>query len=260
VRLRAGGLVVLILLSLVVKRDFLGLAKRDAIADDRARRGTVPRDTLRRDATVEDSLGRFVSLVLDEAQATWAARFRADGRMYSPALLTLHRGDTPLACGTGESASGPFYCPVDQTLYLDLGFIEALHHRAGTASNVAQAYLVTHTLGHHVQTITGTSQQVRQMQRRTPAQAHLLAVQLELQADCLAGVWAHAADPQERVEPADLADGMAAVAAVGEDRWRGGRAPHESFTHGSAAERVRWYRRGYESGDPDACDTFNPQR
>jgi predicted metalloprotease len=254
-RVGVGGLIVLLVLSVVFKRDFLSLADPGALAVGSARPEAPVASS-----PAEDSLVQFVSFVLDDAQATWDSLFRADGRPYTPAILVLYRDRTPTACGTGEAASGPFYCPGDQQVYLDLAFFDELHQRFGAAGDFAQAYVVAHEIGHHVQTITGTSQQVRQMQQRAPAQANALSVQLELQADCYAGVWAHATNRRARMEQGDLEEGLRAAAAVGDDRLSSGRAPRESFTHGSSAERARWFRRGFDSGRPDDCDTFNTRR
>jgi predicted metalloprotease len=247
---------VLLVLSVVFKRDFLSLAVPGAL--EPVATGSDGRVT--RSAAAEDSLAQFVSFVLDDAQDTWTALFRATGRTYTPATLVLYRDETPTACGTGQSASGPFYCPADQQVYIDLAFFDELHRRFDAAGDFAQAYVLAHEIGHHVQTITGTSQQVRQMQQRNPSQGNALSVQQELQADCYAGVWAHATNRRQLMEPGDLEEGLRAAAAVGDDRLSGGRRPRESFTHGSSAERAAWFRRGFESGRPEECDTFNPGR
>ncbi len=257
-RVGLGGMIVLVILSIIFKRDFVSLADPGAAgfggAVTSAPTGPVA------SSPAEDSLMQFVSFVHDDAQAEWTRLFAKDGSQYADAVLVLYRDATPTACGTGQSASGPFYCPGDQKVYIDLSFFDELHTRFGAAGDFAQAYVVAHEIGHHVQTITGTSQRVRQMQQRNPSQANALSVRLELQADCYAGVWAHSTAQRQMLDGGDLEEGLNAAAAVGDDRLTQGRASAESFTHGTSAQRMEWFRRGYESGDPTACDTFNSRR
>jgi uncharacterized protein len=257
-RVGLGGMIVLVILSIVFKRDFVSLADPGAagLGGPVASAPTGPVAS----SPAEDSLVQFVSFVLDDTQETWTRLFAADGSQYASSVLVLYRDVTPTACGTGQSASGPFYCPGDQKVYIDLSFFDELHTRFGAAGDFAQAYVLAHEIGHHVQTITGTSQQVRQMQQRNPAQANALSVRLELQADCYAGVWAHSTAQRQLLDRGDLQEGLNAAAAVGDDRLTQGRASAESFTHGTSAQRMEWFRRGYESGDPKSCDTFNSRR
>lgn len=253
-RVSAGGLIVLLVLSLLFKRDFLSLAGGGLALDPDglgAPGGPVA------SSPAEDSLVRFVSFVLDDAQATWQQLFTDGGTTYAPSTLVLYRDRTPTACGTGQSASGPFYCPADQQVYIDLAFFDELHHRFGAAGDFAQAYVLAHEIGHHVQAITGTSQQVRQLQQRDPTQASALSVRLELQADCYAGVWAHSTAQRQLLERGDLQEGLTAAAAVGDDRLTQGRVSPDAFTHGTSEQRMTWFRRGYDSGRPEDCNTFN---
>ena len=164
------------------------------------------------------------------------------------------------ACGFAQSATGPFYCPGDQRVYIDLGFYRELQDRFGAPGDFAQAYVLAHEIGHHVQALTGIEGQVRQAQRRNPSQANALSVAMELQADCYAGVWGHAAASRGLLETDDVDEGLNAAAAIGDDRLQrmgGGRVSPENFTHGSSAQRVEWFRRGLESGRIESCDAFS---
>lgn len=249
-------MVVLLILSLIFKRDFLSLATGGgglALDPGAAMAPSGPAVT----SAAEDSLAQFIAFALDDAQGTWSQLFQERGSTYAPTTLVLYRDATPTACGTGQSASGPFYCPADQKVYIDLSFFDELHRRFGAAGDFAQAYVLAHEVGHHIQTISGTSQQVRQRQQRDPSQANALSVRMELQADCYAGVWAHSTAQRQLLERGDLQEGLAAAAAVGDDRITQGRASPESFTHGTSEQRMTWFRRGYESGRPEDCNTFN---
>lgn len=203
----------------------------------------------------EERMVQFLSAVLDSSQATWA-RTMTD---YRPARLVLFRDATPTACGTGQSATGPFYCPGDEKVYIDLAFFDQLDRQFGAPGDFAQAYVIAHEIGHHVQNVLGTEQQVRRLQGKNPGAKNRLSVAMELQADCYAGVWAHAAARANMLEPGDIDEGLGAAAAVGDDRLQqmaGGRVHPESFTHGSSAERRKWFRVGFDSGDARRCDTF----
>ncbi len=252
-----GGMLVLLVLSLVFKRDFLSLATDGGAPFAEAVPGASGPVSA---SPAEDSLKQFVSFVLDDTEQTWARLFSADGSSYAPSVLVLYRDVTPTACGTGQSASGPFYCPADQKVYIDLSFFDELHRRFGAAGDFAQAYVVAHEVGHHIQTLTGTSQQVRQLQQRNPSQANALSVALELQADCYAGVWAAQANAARNIlESGDIEEGLTAATAIGDDRLQKqatGTVTPDSFTHGSSEQRVRWFRRGLETGDPGQCRTF----
>jgi predicted metalloprotease len=175
----------------------------------------------------------------------------------------LFRDATESACGLGQSATGPFYCPADRQVYIDLGFYDELHRRFGAGGDFAQAYVLAHEIGHHVQTLVGTEPEVRRLQQMNPGQRNELSVRLELQADCYAGIWGHSTARRDLLDQSDVEDALTAAAAIGDDRIQrtsGGRVAPESFTHGSSADRVAWFRRGLESGDPQSCDTFADAR
>jgi predicted metalloprotease len=209
-----------------------------------------------------DQLGRFAAVVLADTEDTWQAIFQQKGASYAVPNLVLFSGMVESACGFNSAAVGPFYCPPDQRVYIDLSFFDDLERRFGAPGDFAQAYVIAHEVGHHVQNLFGISDQVRQRQQASSSQAEVNAwsVRLELQADCLAGVWGHHAAQNGLLEPGDLQEGMQAAAAIGDDRLQEqaqGRVAPESFTHGSSEERVSWFTRGANSGDPDACSTFN---
>jgi predicted metalloprotease len=210
------------------------------------------------EATGEDDA--LVSFVLDDAQALWTEQFQQTGRTYEPAVLVLYeRGTDTAGCGYGQAAAGPFYCPADERIYIDLSFFDDLASRFGAPGDFAQAYVVAHEIAHHVQNQLGISTQVRQQQQADPEAANDLSVRLELQADCLAGVWAYSAFDDQVLEEGDLEEGLAAAAAVGDDTIQsqaGASVNPETWTHGSSEQRVRWFRTGFDSGDPNACDTF----
>jgi predicted metalloprotease len=204
----------------------------------------------------EEPMVQFMSFVLDDAQATWNRIL--PGR-YRDAQLVLFTDAVESACGLGQSATGPFYCPRDQKVYLDLGFFEELRSRFGASGDFAQAYVLAHEIGHHVQTITGLEQEVRRLQSANPAEANQLSVRMELQADCYAGVWGHETAQRDVLEQGDVEEGLNAAASIGDDRlqrMQTGRVQPEGFTHGTSEQRVTWFRRGLQSGDPEACNTF----
>jgi len=202
----------------------------------------------------------FTVFVADDVQATWNEIFESAGRGYTPGGLVLFSGGTVSGCGPASSATGPFYCPADQKVYIDLSFYRELQNRFGAPGDFAQAYVIAHEVGHHVQAVLGTNGQVQQLSRENPDAANELSVRLELQADCYAGVWASSADARGLLEQGDIEEGLGAAAAVGDDRIQQqtqGRINPESWTHGSSEQRVEWFRRGFESGDPNSCDTFS---
>jgi predicted metalloprotease len=203
----------------------------------------------------------FMSYVLNDVQRFWARTFAASGRTYTDAKLVLFTGSTSSGCGGATSAIGPHYCPVDNKVYLDLGFFRELRDRFGAPGDFAQAYVLAHEIGHHVQDLLGISDKVdQQMQASGGGQgANGLSVRLELQADCLAGVWAHSSYQRNQLSPGDLQEGLRAAASVGDDRIQQqatGRIDRETWTHGSSAERVRWFQRGFDTGQTSNCDTF----
>ncbi len=213
----------------------------------------------------DDATARFVSQVLASTEDTWHQAFRANGKQYQEPKLVLFSGVTPTACGTGQSAMGPFYCPGDQKVYIDLQFFDELKSRFQAPGEFAQAYVIAHEVGHHVQNLLGIAEQVhRTKQRVSPAEANALSVRLELQADCLAGVWGKHTDTMKQVlEPGDLEAALNAASAIGDDRLQQqtqGRIVPESFTHGSSAQRVRWFKRGFETGDMNQCNTFKAKQ
>jgi predicted metalloprotease len=257
-----GGLLLLVVLSLLTGRNFLSLVSgpEQATVQEQAPSGNAPLQT----TPEEERLVEFVSDVLDDAQATWASHLPD---RYRRTKLVLFREAIDSACGFAQAASGPFYCPADEKVYIDLGFYKELRQRFGAPGDFAQAYVIAHEIGHHVQRVLGIEGQVRELQQGRPDQENALSVALELQADCLAGVWGHAAaqrpqltsDRQVALEPGDMEEGLRAAAAIGDDRIQrmsSGYVHPESFTHGSSAQRVEWLQRGLQSGDPDACDTF----
>ena len=208
-----------------------------------------------------DELGRFAAVVLADTEDTWKALFQREGVTYQEPNLVLFSGMVESACGMNSAAVGPFYCPPDQRVYIDLSFFDDLARRFGAPGDFAQGYVIAHEVGHHVQNLLGISAQVQQRQQssRSQADVNALSVRLELQADCLAGVWGHHGIRNGLVEPGDLEEGMRAAAAIGDDRLQEqaqGRVAPESFTHGSSEQRVAWFQRGIESGDPDACQSF----
>jgi uncharacterized protein len=206
------------------------------------------------------NLKAFVAFVVHDVQNSWAKAFSAAGRQYQPTVLVLFTGGVNTACGSASSAVGPFYCPADRKVYLDLGFFRELRDRFGAPGDFAQAYVIAHEFGHHVQNLLGISDEVAQEQRRDPSKTNELSVRQELQADCLAGVWAHSAYQNNLLENGDLEEGLTAAAAVGDDRLQqqaGGSIDRESFTHGSSAQRMDWFKRGFEGGEVSSCDTFS---
>ena len=211
--------------------------------------------------TPTDEQGRFIAAVLGETEDTWSAIFKANGAQYVPPKLVLYRNQMPTACGTGSAAAGPFYCPLDRKVYLDLGFFQQLSDEFHAPGQFAEAYVLAHEVGHHVQNLLGIAGKVRQAQQRaSEAQANQLSVRLELQADCFAGVWAkHADETKHILEQGDVESALKAASAVGDDtiqkRAQGYVVP-ESFTHGSAAERTSWFKRGLANGSIQDCDTF----
>ena len=209
----------------------------------------------------DDSMARFVSTVLADTEDVWHGVFRQGGGQYQEPRLVLFRGATPTACGTGQAAMGPFYCPADRKVYIDLGFYETLKNRLGAPGDFAQAYVIAHEVGHHVQNQLGISSKVDQMRGRvSQAEYNQLSVRLELQADCFAGVWAHHAQNARKIlEQGDVEEAMNAAAKIGDDalqRSAGGAVVPESFTHGTSAQRQRWFNNGLQNGSVKGCDTF----
>jgi predicted metalloprotease len=212
----------------------------------------------------EAQLREFVSVVLADTEETWGALFAMNGSQYREPALVLFAGAVESACGFAQAAVGPFYCPADQKVYIDLSFYQDLQQKFGAPGDFAQAYVIAHEVGHHVQTLLGISERnMAARSRASETEANALSVRQELQADCFAGIWAHNANrDRQLLEPGDIEEGLNAASAIGDDRLqkssRGYIAP-ESFTHGSSEQRMRWFKRGYDTGDVNSCDTFAPR-
>jgi predicted metalloprotease len=254
-RSRFGIVGVLIALGLFVLmgglRGMLGAAEPE-------RAGNTAADPRQLQASSDEQV-QFISFVLDDAQNTWKRLFAERGEQYRNAKLLLFNQRTSSACGYGSAATGPFYCPADERVYIDLGFYRELADRFGAPGDFAQAYVVAHEVGHHVQNLLGISDRVHRSSPRAAQGATGLSVRLELQADCFAGIWAHATERRELLEKGDVEEGLGAASAIGDDRLQkraSGTVEPESWTHGSSEQRVRWFKRGYEQGSMDACDTF----
>jgi|NGEPerStandDraft_6_1074524.scaffolds.fasta_scaffold15304_3 predicted metalloprotease len=256
-RLGCGGIVLLAILSLVFKKNFFALLDSNS-------GGPAAVDITHSGPPVSQSADdrervKFVSFVVEDVQRTWEKEFPQLGRNYQRAKLVLFRDATRSGCGFAESAMGPFYCPADEKVYLDLGFFDELRSRFGAPGRFAEAYVIAHEFGHHVQTLLGTEEKVRRAEAKRPSLKNTLSVRVELQADCFAGVWGHSTDERNLLESGDVESGLAAAAAVGDDRLQKaatGRVNPESFTHGSSKERVEWFRRGFQTGQVGSCDTF----
>ena len=254
-----GGLLVVMLLSWATGIDFLSLVGGGGGAPTESVGTSGPVAT----SPGEEKLVDYVDAVMDDTQDTWG---RLLGNRYQPTKARLFRDAIQSACGFAESASGPFYCPGDHYVYLDLGFFQELRNRFGASGDFAEAYVLAHEVGHHVQNLLGIDAQMRQLQARNPSERNDLSVRLELQADCFAGVWAHqtnksgrAATGRMEMESGDLEEGLRAAAAIGDDRIQRMSTGHvfpDKFTHGTSEQRVTWLRRGFDSGDPQACQTF----
>ena len=222
------------------------------VAQQQAPAGAPPSD---------DPQARFVSVILADTEDVWREQFQAQGLQYREPKLRLYEGREVTACGSGQAAMGPFYCPADEKVYIDLSFYRTMRDRLGAPGDFAQAYVIAHEVGHHVQHLLGVSDQVQQArQRLDERRGNQLSVRLELQADCYAGLWAHHAQRARQVlEQGDIEEGLTAAAAIGDDalqRGGGGRVVQENFTHGSSAQRVAWFKRGLQSGQVADCDTF----
>jgi uncharacterized protein len=221
----------------------------------------APADTSLDESDLQDKMGQFVDAVGDDVNLTWRDIFRRSGDQYRFTDIVLYTGRTQTGCGVGSAETGPFYCPADQRVYLDGGFFQELDRRFDAPGDFAEAYVIAHEIGHHVQNLLGIEGQVQRASSAHPGEANELSVRLELQADCLAGVWGHSANERGILEPGDFDEGMRAAAAVGDDRLEQqatGRVDRDTFTHGTSEQRTRWLRTGFESGNPDACDTFSP--
>jgi len=258
-RLGIGGFLVLLVLSVVFKTDLTGALGGGGIPASAVAPESGPALPPTQTTAAEEELVRFLSFVLDDSQQNWARIFAAEGKEYPRATLVLFRDQVRSGCGAAQSAMGPFYCPADQKIYIDLGFYDELRRRFGAPGDFAQAYVLAHEVGHHVQNVLGTERQLRRLQQQNPGARNELSVRMELQADCYAGIWGRSAQQQGRLEAGDIEEALKAASAVGDDRiaeMSGGSIRPESFTHGSAAQRMTWFRRGFDSENIGSCDTF----
>jgi uncharacterized protein len=251
-----GGAVVLLILSLLFKQNFFALLGGGGPGATHV----VSQPNPAKD-TAEKPLVQFVSFVLDDTQHNWEQILpEQSGRQYRHAKLVLFRNYTRSGCGSAESATGPFYCPEDEKVYIDLGFYDELKRRFGAPGEFAQAYVLAHEVGHHVQKLLGIEAKVRRLQEQNPRQQNPLSVRMELQADCLAGVWAHSTQQRGLLESGDVESALGAAAAVGDDRLQKmatGHVSPETFTHGSSQQRMSWFRKGLDNGSIAACNTFD---
>jgi predicted metalloprotease len=254
-KLGIGGFIVLAILSIIFRRNFFALVGAGPDTSGQTTvNGTPPPTT-----PEEEKMIQFVSFILDDVQDTWQKEFQKDGQSYQRAKLDLFTDSVESGCGYAQTAMGPFYCPVDQKAYIDLGFYKELKDRFGAPGDFAQAYVLAHEIGHHVQHELGIDQKVRAAQERDPDRANELSVRLELQADCFAGIWAHSTQQRNILEEGDIDEALNAASAVGDDRIQQqstGSVNPETWTHGSAKQRTQWFRTGYDSGDVNRCDTF----
>ena len=261
---RAGGVGIGTIILALAASYFLGIDPSTVIgvATQMQGGGAEVREVPAGKPPAGDETARFVAKVLGSTERTWQEQFQRASRQYVEPKLVLFTGATPTACGTGQTAMGPFYCPLDSKVYIDLAFFDELKSRFRAPGDFAQAYVIAHELGHHVQHLLGISEKVREAQQsaRGEARANALSVRLELQADCLAGVWAAQANEARRIlESGDVEEALAAATAIGDDRLQkqsSGYVVPDTFTHGTSEQRVRWFRRGIESGDMNQCNTF----
>ena len=260
---KIGGISGLGLVAVVVISMFLGVDPTALLqVVGQSTQSTTMSTEQTTSTPANDDMRNFVAVVLAETEDVWNETFQKAGRTYEEPKLVLFSGAVESACGMADAAVGPFYCPADHKVYLDLVFFEDLHSRFGASGDFAQAYVIAHEIGHHVQTQLGIIQKVNAMQARaSKTDRNKLNVMLELQADCLAGMWAHQAQKKRNIlEAGDIEEGLNAASAVGDDRIQKrtqGYVVPDGFTHGSSAQRVRWFRRGLEQGNISACDTFN---
>jgi uncharacterized protein len=253
-----GGILLLLILSLVFHRNLFTLFSGDASADRRVTTSDPASNA------AQDTQVQFVSFVLDDVQGTWQNLLPAQAnRQYRHAKLVLFRDSIDSACGQAQSATGPFYCPADEKVYLDLGFFDELKSRFGAPGEFAQAYVIAHEIGHHIQKLLGIEARVQRMRQNDPAEANPLSVRMELQADCYAGVWAKSTEQRKIIDQSDVEAGLRAAAAVGDDRLQKMATGHispEKFTHGTSRQRDEWFQNGLNSSQISACDTFAAAR
>lgn len=255
-----GGFVLLLIISLVTGHNFIGRVLSGGGSSSVST--TRPSGPPAQASPAENRDVQLISFVLDDAQNTWTKIFEEHHRTYRHAHLVLFRDRTYSACGTAQAATGPFYCPQDEKIYIDLGFWNELKHFGGDTGDFAQAYVITHELGHHIQKLLGVESRERRLAESDPGERNALSVDLELQADCFAGVWGHSTEQRNIVHPDDVAGALKAAAAVGDDHLQkmSGRAVSpESWTHGSSSQREQWFNAGLNGGQVNSCTTFNGQ-
>ena len=258
-----GGLILIAILVFVVPRCLGsgGFGDLGGELDPFGGGGVVPPGG-EEEVNPDDPTARFAESVLEDVQFAWNDIFDRADLTYEDTSLVLFRDSTQSGCGPASSATGPFYCPADRLVYLDLSFFKELEQRFGAEGDFAQAYVIAHEVGHHVQTLLGTNAEVQRLSREDPELANELSVRLELQADCFAGVWGRSAQAAGILEPGDVEEGLNAAAAIGDDRidqMSGGRLRPEDYTHGTSEQRAEWLRTGIQVGNPDACDTFSSE-
>ncbi|MEQ5269331.1 KPN_02809 family neutral zinc metallopeptidase [Klebsiella michiganensis] len=249
-----GGIVLLIIVLVAgyYGVDLTGMLTGEPVSQQQTtQRSISPQD---------EEAAKFTKVILADTEDTWGAIFKDMGRQYPQPKLVMYRGATRTACGTGQSVMGPFYCPADSTVYIDLSFYDEMRNKLGAGGDFAQGYVIAHEVGHHVQKLLGIESKVRQLQQNaSQAEANRLSVKMELQADCFAGVWGYNMQKQDYMETGDLQEALNAAEAIGDDRLqqqRQGRVVPDSFTHGTSQQRYTWFKRGFDSGDPAQCNTF----
>lgn len=254
----AGGVGGIILAVVVMIAGYNGVDLSFLLGDSSAPSSTSSQTY--KPSAAEQELARFTSVTLKTTEDAWKDIFRNAGKSYTPPKMVLYTGETSTSCGYGQSAMGPFYCPADQTLYIDLSFYQDMQKKLGGGGDFALGYVIAHEVGHHVQHLLGTERQVRNAQKGRPqSEVNRLSVLLELQADCLAGVWGNYVQRQGILETGDLQEALNTAEAIGDDRLQrqsGGRVVPDSFTHGTSKQRYEWFNRGFKSGSPNQCDTF----
>ncbi|MCY3510684.1 KPN_02809 family neutral zinc metallopeptidase [Klebsiella michiganensis] len=249
-----GGIVLLIIVLVAgyYGVDLTGMLTGEPVSQQQTTQRTIsPQD---------EEAAKFTKVILADTEDTWGAIFKDLGRQYPQPKLVMYRGATRTACGTGQSVMGPFYCPADSTVYIDLSFYDEMRNKLGAGGDFAQGYVIAHEVGHHVQKLLGIESKVRQLQQNaSQAEANRLSVKMELQADCFAGVWGYNMQKQDYMETGDLQEALNAAEAIGDDRLQQqsqGRVVPDSFTHGTSQQRYTWFKRGFDSGDPAQCNTF----
>ncbi|HBM3269973.1 neutral zinc metallopeptidase [Klebsiella michiganensis] len=249
-----GGIVLLIIVLVAgyYGVDLTGMLTGEPVSQQQTtQRSISPQD---------EEAAKFTKVILADTEDTWGAIFKDMGRQYPQPKLVMYRGATRTVCGTGQSVMGPFYCPADSTVYIDLSFYDEMRNKLGAGGDFAQGYVIAHEVGHHVQKLLGIESKVRQLQQNaSQAEANRLSVKMELQADCFAGVWGYNMQKQDYMETGDLQEALNAAEAIGDDRLQQqsqGRVVPDSFTHGTSQQRYTWFKRGFDSGDPAQCNTF----